>query len=110
MQKPIAKTHVIVNPNAAGRRTLKRWPGIKSELDRHFKSFSFEMTERPFDGEGRARHAIKQGAELIIAVGGDGTFSELSNGFFEDGALVNPVTEIAFVTSGTGCDIRRAYG
>jgi diacylglycerol kinase (ATP) len=110
MQKPIAKTHVIVNPNAAGRRTLRRWPGIKSELDRHFKNFSFEMTERPFDGEGRARRALKQGAELIIAVGGDGTFSELSNGFFEDGALVNPDTEIAFVTSGTGCDIRRAYG
>lgn len=103
------KIHVVVNPNAAGKRTAKRWPHILKELTATFGPVSYSFTDAPYDGAQKVRAALKDGADLIIAVGGDGTFSECINGFFEDGALINPAAEAAFITSGTGCDIRRAF-
>ena len=44
-----------------------------------------------------------------MAVGGDGTLSEVVNGFFdENGASLNPTATLAMIPSGTGGDFRKS--
>lgn len=104
------KLHVIVNPTSAGGRTAKRWPVMKQEIKKRFGDFEVSETYGPFSGEPLCRQALEAGATHVMAVGGDGTFSELSNGFFKDGKPVNPAAELSFLTSGSGCDMRKTFG
>jgi YegS/Rv2252/BmrU family lipid kinase len=103
------RLHVIFNPRSAGGRTAARWPQMKEELEKRFAEIVVSETYAPFSGEPLARQALEGGADLILAIGGDGTFSECANGFFKDGAPVNPNAELAFLTSGSGCDMRKTF-
>jgi YegS/Rv2252/BmrU family lipid kinase len=108
-EKKQEKLHVILNKHSAGGRTRKRWPHMEAEIKRLFGDFEVSETYAPFAGEILTRQALEQGADLILAVGGDGTFSEAANGFFKNGAPVNPDAELAFLTSGSGCDVRKTF-
>ena len=77
------KPQIIVNPESNKGRTGKRWKTIKEALSFFFKEFKCEFTEKPSHAIEISRAAIKDGAELIVGVGGDGTVNEIANGFFE---------------------------
>jgi diacylglycerol kinase (ATP) len=51
-----------------------------------------------------ARDAVAGGAELVVAVGGDGTLNEVVNG------VVGTRAELATIPLGTGMDFVRTYG
>jgi len=102
------KTQVIVNPESDRGRTKKRWEHIKEALKFFLKEFKYEFTEKPFQAAEISRAAIKEGSELIVGVGGDGTMNEISNGFFENKKIINPKVALGIVPSGTGCDFSRS--
>jgi YegS/Rv2252/BmrU family lipid kinase len=102
------KTQVIVNPESDQGRTRKRWREIKEAIRAFIKEYRYEFTEKPFQAIEIARSAIKNGAEMIIGVGGDGTMNEIANGFYEDKKIINPKTTLGMVPSGTGCDFTRS--
>ena len=102
------KTQVIVNPESDRGRTKKRWEYIKEALKFFLKEFKYEFTEKPFQAAEISRAAIKEGSELIVGVGGDGTMNEISNGFFENKNIINPKVALGVVPSGTGCDFSRS--
>jgi len=102
------KTQVIVNPESDRGRTKKRWKHIKEVLKFFLKEFKYEFTEKPFQAAEISRAAIKEGSELIVGVGGDGTMNEISNGFFENKKIINPKVALGIVPSGTGCDFSRS--
>lgn len=102
------KTQVIINPASNRGQTRRRWREIKEALKCFVREFRYEFTERPLQAIDMARQAIKDGNELIIGVGGDGTLNEIANGFFENNRLINPETSLAVVPSGTGCDFTRS--
>lgn len=102
------KTQVIVNPESDRGRTKKRWEHIKEALKFFLKEFKYEFTEKPFQAAEISRAAIKEGSELIVGVGGDGTMNEISNGFFENKNIINPKVALGVVPSGTGCDFSRS--
>jgi YegS/Rv2252/BmrU family lipid kinase len=62
------------------------------------------------------RKALREGHDLIIAVGGDGTVNEVVNGFFEETRpgdaprAINPDAALAILPRGTGGDFRRSLG
>jgi diacylglycerol kinase (ATP) len=102
------KTQVIINPESDQGKTRKRWKYIKEAIKSHIQEFGYEFTEKPFQAIDIARDAIKDGSELIIGVGGDGTMNEIANGFFEDRKIINPATTLGVVPSGTGSDLTKS--
>jgi diacylglycerol kinase (ATP) len=102
------KTQVIVNPESNQGRTRRRWKDIKEAIRSFIHEFKYDFTEKPFQAAEIAREAIKDGSELIIGVGGDGTMNEIANGFFEGRILINPETVLGILPSGTGCDLTRS--
>lgn len=63
------------------------------------------------------REAIREGADAVIAVGGDGTLHEVVNGFFVDGKPVSKhgeksahTTALGLIPLGTGSDFARTFG
>ncbi|MBZ0273998.1 diacylglycerol kinase family lipid kinase [bacterium] len=101
------KTMVIVNPNSAGGRGAKIWPEIRERLAATIEDFAFTMTAAPGDATTLTRQAIREGYEMIVSLGGDGTHSEVVNGFFDGGEPVNPDTVFGIIPCGTGGDLRK---
>jgi YegS/Rv2252/BmrU family lipid kinase len=99
------KTKVIINPESNRGRTRKRWGEIRDGLKSFIREFKYEFTEKPLHATALAREAIKDGAELVIGVGGDGTMNEIANGFYEDRVIINPEATLGVVPAGTGCDL-----
>jgi len=104
----LLKTQVIVNPESAKGQTRKRWSQIRDGIRHFIRDFKYEFTEKPLDAIDLARAAIKDGTELVIGVGGDGTMNEIANGFYEDRRIINPATTLGIVPSGSGCDLMRS--
>ena len=102
------KTQVIVNPESNKGKTRKKWNQIKEALKSFLKEFKCEFTERPLQATEISRVALKEGTELIVGVGGDGTMNEIANGFYEDRTIINPEATLGIVPSGTGCDFTKS--
>jgi diacylglycerol kinase (ATP) len=102
------KTQVIVNPASAKGETRKRWSQIREGIRHVIHEFKFEFTEKPLHAIELTRAAIKDGTELVIGVGGDGTMNEIANGFYEAKKIINPDATLGIVPSGTGCDLTRS--
>ena len=65
-------------------------------------------TRAPGDGRALAAAAVAAGAELIVAVGGDGTLNEVMNGVTgEDG---RPLAAVGALLTGRGRDAARTLG
>jgi YegS/Rv2252/BmrU family lipid kinase len=102
------KTQVIVNPESNKGQTRKRWGHIREGIKHFIREFKYEFTDRPLHAIELTRAAIKDGIELVIGVGGDGTMNEIANGFYEDRKIINPEATLGIVPSGTGCDLMRS--
>ncbi len=94
---------IIVNPASADGATGAAWPGIASDVRRHFGPFTCVFTEGSGEAVHLARREADAGRRFIIACGGDGTISEVANGILLSGRD----TELGILPSGTGGDFRR---
>jgi diacylglycerol kinase family enzyme len=97
----------IINPNAGTglrRRGLER---LEAYFRRRGSSFEAIVSRSREDVIQRTREALRQGAEQIVAVGGDGTVNAVANGFFESGELVRPGACLAVALAGSGSDYFR---
>jgi YegS/Rv2252/BmrU family lipid kinase len=104
------RTVVVVNPKSQGGKLGKRWPELADLIGRAFP-FDVVMTSGPGDATRLAREALLDGAERIVAVGGDGTIHEVVNGFFDEEARpIAPEASFALIPYGTGGDFRRTLG
>ncbi|MBK6684244.1 MAG: diacylglycerol kinase family lipid kinase [Deltaproteobacteria bacterium] len=109
-------TCVIVNPKSANGATGRRWPELRAALDRVLSRWDHQFTLGPDDATRLARQAVKDGYEMIVCVGGDGTMNEVVTGLFEEGPLgiedrlIRPGIVLAAVRQGTGGDFARYLG
>ncbi|KAH7664431.1 Diacylglycerol kinase (ATP) protein [Dioscorea alata] len=109
----------VVNPRGANGRTGKEWkkllPYLTTRLGNHC-NICESITSGPSHAEDLTREAIRDGADAVIAVGGDGTLHEVVNGFFSEGHPVElehqsrHSTALGLIPLGTGSDFARTFG
>ncbi len=100
---------VIANPKSQGGALGRRWPELADQIRRELP-FEDALTTGPGDATRLAREAVRSGAEIVVAVGGDGTINEVMNGWFEDGAPIVTGAALAVLPFGTGGDFVRTVG
>lgn len=96
------RTCIIVNPNAGSVEDLKT---LEERLD-ELPDAAVQQTEAAGDAERIAREAVRDGADLVVAAGGDGTLNEVLNGLSEDFGKVR----LGLLPLGTGNDFARSIG
>lgn len=99
---------LIVNPAAGAGRSGKRWPQIKTLLKDIGLHFDYDLTEAPGHATELARDAARNGHDMIVSVGGDGTLNEVVNGLYQAGA--NGHMTVGIIGTGTGSDYIRTVG
>ena len=102
----MARTVFLVNPASGNGATGKRWPELAHRAAGLGLSGETLFSERPGHLAELAAEAAGSGADLVVAVGGDGTVNEAVNGLMRAGGT----TELATVPLGTGMDFVRTYG
>jgi diacylglycerol kinase (ATP) len=95
------RTFVILNPNSGKGRGRRLEPQIRDVF--RGDGVEFGLTAAKGDEERLAVQAIRQGFDRIVAVGGDGTTSNIGHAIIESG---RPVA-LGLVPGGTGCDLAR---
>ena len=99
------KTVFIVNPNSGSGATGREWPRIqKAAKARLGTAFTSCLTSGPGDAARVARSHLRDGADLIVCVGGDGTLNEVVNGFMDEEGPIRKDARLGFIPNGTGCD------
>ena len=106
------RTLIIINPLAA--KAQLAWPTIKNRLHAAGIDHLTYHTASAGDATIKARNTLNAGTELIVVVGGDGTLSEVAEGFFNFNdniqtppSQVNPSATLAIIPAGTGDDFAR---
>jgi diacylglycerol kinase (ATP) len=97
---------VIVNPQSGGGLSEARWARVRGALADGLGEIDSAFTTAPRDATAIAGREATAGRRLIIALGGDGTISEVADGVLLAGAAAT-ATEIALIPRGTGGDFRR---
>jgi len=98
--------HLVVNPAAGGGRVGRHWPRLLERLRALGLDAAFSVTEAPGHASDLAREAIDAGADVVVAVGGDGTICEVLQGLHAAGAG----TALGILPLGTGNDAARTLG
>jgi diacylglycerol kinase (ATP) len=98
----MAQTCVILNPSAGFVRDLD---GLEERV-RSLLDAEIFVTTKAGSAARFARAAIRKGAELIVAAGGDGTLNEVINGIRENAGA----TRVGLIPLGTGNDFARTLG
>jgi diacylglycerol kinase (ATP) len=93
-----------MNPRAGGGRMDAAWLALGDALAMRLGEFEVLRTTRPGEGSDLARQLAEDGADLIIAAGGDGTISEVADGLMR--ASRRP--ELGIIPVGTGIDFPRS--
>jgi diacylglycerol kinase family enzyme len=93
------KAFVIHNPAAIAKRD---WPVIAAALKTVFPRFISMASPGRGQAARLVRDALREGHAEIVAVGGDGLFNEVVNGFFEHGVQVSPDAVLSLVPTTQG--------
>ena len=119
----------VVNPNSGGGQTGRIWQSeLLPQVRKAFPQARWAMTRAAGQGAAIAQRAWQDGAELVVAVGGDGSVNEVVNGLMEcplestgeipdsEGAVwpaqLAPVPRpiLGIAPRGTGCDLGKTLG
>ena len=104
------KTAVVLNPRAGSGKAERVWPQIGRQLESRMGHVELRRTQHSGHGIELARDLLEHGYDRIIVAGGDGTVSEVANGFLERDRPVNPEACLGLLPLGTGGDFRRTIG
>jgi hypothetical protein len=100
--RPFERPHFVVNARSPQARGAVRLDALHGAVERLFPGAGWSRTSGPGDAAALARAAAAGGADLIVAVGGDGTINEVANGILtaRGDASGSATGESARVTSG----------
>jgi diacylglycerol kinase (ATP) len=98
---------VLFNPSAGRGRCARRIGFFMELLERHLPGFRHTVTARAGDEDAAVDHALAEGYETIVAVGGDGTWSRAA-----DRIVRSRRSDVALglLAGGTGNDFGKSVG
>lgn len=105
----VTRASVILNPYAGRGRALKGQDQVEAALRSRRLDYSLTVTQRPGHATELTRAAISQGADLMVAVGGDGTIGEILNGM-TSGSNFEIRVPLAVFPFGTANDLVKNLG
>ena len=96
---------VIINPKSGWGRWVEQEIGVLRRClrDAPYQA-EFLVTKRRGEGEEIARRAVKEGAFMVVAIGGDGTINEVARG------LIGSSTILGIIPKGSGNGFARSLG
>lgn len=103
------KPFLIVNPASAAGRTGRHFDAIARAVRSAVGDFECAFTRARGDGVKLAQQAVAAGGELLVAVGGDGTASEVIDGI-QTASSGHERPCFGFIPRGTGGDLRKTVG
>ena len=101
-----AHTAAIINPGAAGGRVGRSWDRLEPQLRSRLGPIRFLITERQGHGAVLAEQAVREGARVVLSMGGDGTHNEVVNGIMAASPPAGSIT-LGLLPAGTGGDLSR---
>jgi YegS/Rv2252/BmrU family lipid kinase len=105
------RAFIVVNPKAKNGKAGKEWPKLERVIREEYEGeVHAEFTEAPLHATSLTRQALKDGFELVVALGGDGLINEVVNGFFDDGRPVNSEGVLGILPFATGADFVKTVG
>ncbi len=102
-----ARPFVIFNPASGRARGARRLPLYLDLLERHLPNFDHASTTRPGEEASLADQALARGVQLIVAVGGDGTWSKVADRIVASG---RKDVSFGLLPAGTGNDFAKGFG
>ncbi len=99
----------VVNPASANGATAREWPDLAAAARATGLIVAERMTEAPGHAVELAREASMNGADVVVAVGGDGTVHEVVNGLVGPGGARFGDAALGVVARGTGRDFIRSH-
>jgi YegS/Rv2252/BmrU family lipid kinase len=107
---PDAPWRVIVNPASGRPDRGAGWRAIEAAMRDAGLPFDAVHTEHPGHGEALALEALRDGRRHIVAVGGDGSVTEVVHGVMRAGLADTREVTLAVAPHGTGNDWARSLG
>jgi len=95
---------LIFNPAAALGRSRKQLETLKKILDEKNIEYAVHTTEKPGHATQIAKALIEKGSKKLVAIGGDGTVTEVARAIYRTDAA------LGIIPAGTGNDYKRAVG
>lgn len=92
----------VVNPIAGRSRAKRLIPYIKQKMDETNVKYKIIETTRPKEAIEITKNVLKDGFDVVVAVGGDGTINEVMLGIVETGRGI-----LGIIPGGTGNDLAR---
>lgn len=93
----------VVNPAAAGGKVGRRWDRLEGLLVERLGPIRFIHTAASGDATRLSADAVRDGAEVVLSLGGDGTHGEVAAGLYAAGGQPT----LGILPAGTGGDFRR---
>jgi len=100
----VAAAVVILNRRAGPRRSAER---LEALLARRLEGARIVTTNSAAEGRRAAAQAVRSGAAMVVAAGGDGTVQSVVRGLLDGGRGTAP---LAILPLGRGNDLARALG
>ncbi|HIA00302.1 MAG TPA: diacylglycerol kinase family lipid kinase [Myxococcales bacterium] len=104
------RTLVIVNPCSGNGSTGRRWRSFEQRLGQVLSDFDVVHTTARGHATELSSQGLRDGYQMIVAVGGDGTVHEVVNGFFDEAGQVIGQPVLGLMPAGTGGDYRKLWG
>jgi YegS/Rv2252/BmrU family lipid kinase len=107
----LTETLIIINPVSGGGAALKVWRAAQPVLQDAGVTFRAHLTTCAGEAVTLTRAALLEGVAQVVAVGGDGTLSEIVSGYLnDDGVPINRSATIGILPAGTGTDFCKTLG
>jgi diacylglycerol kinase (ATP) len=102
---------IVVNPKAQNGRAGKEWPRLEQMIrEGYHGEYRVEFTSCPLHATSLTRQALREGYDIVVALGGDGLLNEVVNGFFEGGRATNPDSMMGVLPFATAADFVKTIG